>query len=104
MVAKADHNIGEGNQGRKVSPTHSVLTEEKRMFNIGYLSGIVILLVVWLSIFVGNLLTGSVFPIQEVCLGEPGWTNGISDGPIVIGTWLSVYSYSIQLYNQFFPL
>ena len=90
MVAKADHNIGEGNQSRRESLTNSVLTEEKRMFNIGYLAGIIILLVVWLSIFVGALVTGSVFPIREVCMGEPGWTNWISEGPIIIGTWLNV--------------
>ena len=90
MVAKADHKIGEGNQSRKDSLTNSVLTEEKRMFNIGYLAGIIILLVVWLSIYIGALVTGLVLPIREVCMGEPGWTNWISEGPIIIGTWLNV--------------
>ena len=86
MVAKADHTIGPGSKFMETATfPHWSVSEEKKMFNIAYLAGILVILVPWNSIFIGYLATGFSFPIQQVCLGALGPSSRFTDAPLSIG-------------------
>ena len=59
--------------------------EEKKMFNIAYLTGILVILVPWNSIFIGFLATGFSFPIQQICMGGLSHSSRFTNAPLVIG-------------------
>ena len=55
------------------------------MFNIAYLTGILVILVPWNSIFIGFLATGFSFPIQQMCMGGLSHSSRFTNAPLVIG-------------------
>ena len=85
MVAKADHTIGPGELREKFTLPHWKVLEEKKMFNIAYLPGILVILVPWNSIFIGFLATGFSFPIQQICMGGLSHSSRFTNAPLVIG-------------------
>lgn len=59
--------------------------DEKKMFNIAYVAGILVILVPWNSIYIGYLAIDFSFPIQQICLGGLEPSSRFTNAPLVIG-------------------
>ena len=55
------------------------------MFNIGYVTGILVILVPWNSIYIVYLAIDFSFPIQQICLGGLDPSSRFTNAPLIIG-------------------